>query len=145
MGIVGEVAGMTRDFPAELEFLLEALAFVRAAAPVAGLEQTAAARLELALEEILVNVCGYSYEPGQAGRMTLRVSGDDGEVVVEVEDTGREFTPPSLEPVARDASTLDDVPIGGLGIFLAAEMVDELIYRREGQRNIVRLVMRTAG
>jgi serine/threonine-protein kinase RsbW len=136
---------MTRDFPAESDSLHEALVFARDAALEAGLDPAGAGRLELALEEILVNICNYAYEPGQPGRMTIAVTGGNGQVSVEVEDAGRDFTPPSVEPAAGKATSVEDVPVGGLGIFLAREMVDGLTYRREGQRNRVRLVMRTAG
>ena len=134
----------SRDFPAKLDVLHEALAFAQEAAVQAGLGPSAAGKLELALEEILVNVCSYAYDPGQDGQMTLRVTGTDSEVVVEVEDAGREFQAPSQAPVALGGASIEDIPIGGLGIFLAGAMVDELTYRREGGRNIVRLAVRTA-
>ncbi len=134
---------MTRDFPAGLESLYEALEFVRHAAIEAGLDPRDAQGLELALEEILVNVCNYAYEPGQEGLMRIRVGAEEGRVVVEVEDWGREFTPPRGGPAAHEATCVDEAPIGGLGVFLAGQMLDELTYRREEQRNIVRMTMRT--
>lgn len=135
---------MMRDLPAELGSLEEALVFAREAADEAGLEPGAIAKLELALEEIVVNVSSYAYEPGEAGRMVLRAATGAGEFVVEVEDAGREFLAPSRTPVAKEAASVEDVPTGGLGIFLAGAMVDELTYRREGSHNIVRLVVRLA-
>jgi serine/threonine-protein kinase RsbW len=138
------MAAMEREFPAEAGSLYGALAFAGEAAVAAGLDLADIPKLELALEEILVNVCNYAYDPGQRGHMTLRVDASEGSVVVEVEDAGREFEPP-VEVPAAEGTPLADVPVGGVGVFLAGAMVDELSYRRESGHNIVRLVMRAAG
>jgi serine/threonine-protein kinase RsbW len=65
------------------------------------------------------------------------VAADAIELVVE--DGGPAFDP--LQQATPDLeAALDDRPVGGLGIHLVRQMMDEVAYQRTGQRN--RLTMR---
>lgn len=95
--------------------------------------------LNLALEEILINVISHGYRDTTDHQIIVRLALDDGEVRAEVEDDAQPFNP--LEAPAPDVSrSLEDRPIGGLGIHLTRKMMDELDYRRQGDKNL--LVMR---
>ena len=95
--------------------------------------------LNLALEEILVNVIAHGYQGSADHQIIVRLALDDGEVRAEVEDDARPFNP--LEAPEPDLSKpLEERPIGGLGIHLTRKMMDGLVYRRQGDKNL--LVMR---
>jgi serine/threonine-protein kinase RsbW len=97
------------------------------------LPEAAFGKLELILEEVLVNVflyagcsdvaVGYAVRPASCLRM-------------EVRDSGPAFNP--LERQAPDLNApLEDRPVGGLGIFLVQTMAETVSYRREEGRNIL--------
>lgn len=106
---------------------------------------------ELALEEMFTNIALHA-KPAtspDAGATPIRVTvsldvrsrdGRDGsdDIVMEIRDTGAAFDPLSAARPDIDAS-LDDRPVGGLGIHLVREMMTEVRYSREGQENVLRM------
>jgi anti-sigma regulatory factor (Ser/Thr protein kinase) len=95
--------------------------------------------LNLALEEILINVISHGYRDAADHQIVVRLTLDGAEVRAEVEDDGQPFNP--LQAPEPDVSKpLEDRPIGGLGIHLTRKMMDGLDYRRHGDKNL--LVMR---
>ena len=107
------------------------------------LDPRAAAHLTLALDELATNVISYAFEPGTeveaAVRITLRHEGRA--VWAVIEDAGRPFDPLSV-PQADTAADLDDRQVGGLGVHLARQVVDEIAYERADGRNRLRLCKR---
>jgi anti-sigma regulatory factor (Ser/Thr protein kinase) len=66
----------------------------------------------------------------------------DGDVLrAEVSDDGRPFDPFEVPPPNIDAP-IEERRIGGLGVYLVREMMDTLEYKREHDRNILRLSKR---
>jgi anti-sigma regulatory factor (Ser/Thr protein kinase) len=93
-------------------------------------------RAQLAVEEALVNIIRYAYV-GQAGDIELRGDiADNRRFVIEIIDSGAPFDICTL-PKPDTQSSIKDRKIGGLGIFLIQRMVDELLYRREGGKNVL--------
>ena len=104
-------------------------------------------QLDIAVEELFVNVCRYAYEGAGAdvartALVTQAFDVDPPSVTVEIIDSGTPF-----DPLAKpDAATADsfesvaDIPIGGLGILMAKQSVDEMRYDRVDGRNVVTLV-----
>ena len=122
--------------PASLGSLGPLLDFVRAGAESAGLGPAERDRLDLVLEELLVNIARYAYHPG-SGDVEVAYAVDRlGGMLVEISDRGRFFNP--LENAKPDLSGgLADRPAGGLGVFLVRHLVDSIAYRREEGRNTV--------
>ena len=99
-------------------------------------------KVNLVLDELWVNVVHYS---GATGDVEVSLDTDANEVRLEIADDGRPFDPLS-EAVEPDLdAALDERPIGGLGIFLVREMMDELHYRREDGKNRLAMVKRKGG
>ena len=106
-----------------------------------GVGPKAAYALTLALDEVLTNVICYAY-PAQGGHavdVILQVTGGQT-VQAEVWDDGAPFDPLHQAPEPDLEADLDDRPIGGLGIHLVREMMDEAYYERVSDKN--RLVLR---
>ncbi len=94
-------------------------------------------RLELVLEEILMNIVWYATQPsGAAAQMTLLASVDDETVTLQFEDSGPAFDPTQASPRAVPAS-LDDAAPGGLGITLVHKFANRLHYHRADGRNVL--------
>ena len=116
---------------AKAESLGPATEFVRKGAREANLPEPRVRELDLLIEEILVNICRYSYPEDAPGTVTVTyLVPAPGELAVEVGDQGIEFDPLKVSPPDL---TLDLArrPVGGLGILLLKSFARSLTYRRE--------------
>jgi len=105
--------------------------FVRQGALEAGLPEARIDELDLLIDELIMNVCMYAYPEGRPGEVTVTYSVPArGELCVEVADQGIEFNPLKTEPPDLTLS-LQERPIGGLGIHLVKTLATSLSYRRE--------------
>jgi anti-sigma regulatory factor (Ser/Thr protein kinase) len=92
---------------------------------------------DLALEEHVTNILTYS----GATQIVIRCAAVDGLLVIEVEDDGKAFNPLTA-PCPNIAAPLEEKPVGGLGIHLMREFMDELFYSHEGSTNVLRMKKR---
>ncbi|HKA59174.1 MAG TPA: ATP-binding protein [Gemmatimonadales bacterium] len=100
--------------------------------------------LHVALDELLTNTLGHGFAGGR-GAVTVEVELRPDVVYVTVTDDGKPFDPFGLAaPVPDTALPLAERPVGGLGLHLVREMMDEVSYRRRGDRNVVTLAKRFA-
>jgi anti-sigma regulatory factor (Ser/Thr protein kinase) len=98
--------------------------------------------LNLALEEILTNIISYGYPDNREHEIKVRLSVQPGEVKAEVEDDGHPYNP--LEaPEADTTKPLEERTIGGLGIHLVRKLMDDLEYKRQGDRNFLTIKKKT--
>lgn len=115
--------------------------FMDASARVAStthVDPEKAFNIELALEEVLVNIINYAYEDGD-GDIQLVFSIDKrGWFIIQITDTGKPFDMTQVPP-PDVTSTIEDRQVGGLGIHFMKTLVDEVAYRREGDANILEL------
>lgn len=112
-------------------------AFVKESAERAGFDDEAINKILLATEEIYVNVVHYAYK-GEKGPLIIKcetLENGDG-ISIQFVDNGIEFNPLESETPDTDAS-VEDRPIGGLGIFLVKTLMDGIEYRREKNRNVL--------
>ena len=101
----------------------------------AGLKQQMA--IDVAMDELFTNIASYAY-PASAGSVTVRFDFDpsDRSAVITLIDSGIPFNP--LEKPDPDITLpAEKREIGGLGIFLVKKTMDEVTYRREGDRNVL--------
>ena len=129
------------QLPAELPSLARFTEFAHEGARSAGLPESSFGKLDLILEEVLVNVCRYAYPAGGGQAEVGYAVAAPHCLRVDVRDSGLEFNP--LERAAPDLdASLDDRPIGGLGIFLVQAMAEMVEYRRHDGRNILSFQIR---
>lgn len=127
--------------PAELDQLPVFLDHVRQTAQAAGLVEALGTRLELAVEEALVNVFNYAYaEQTHPGVVTCRVMVETDGLTVEIVDEGPPFDP-LARPDPDTALELEQRQPGGLGIFMIRQLTDAVSYRREADRNVLTIRM----
>jgi serine/threonine-protein kinase RsbW len=122
--------------PARAESISAFREFVRSGAVAAGVPTDEFEKLDLVLEEILINVARYAYAPAE-GVVEVSCWGEGGgSLRVEIGDYGCVFNPLDADPPDFSRG-LADRAIGGLGVFLVRSMVDSIDYRREGGRNVL--------
>ncbi len=117
--------------------------FVRATAVEAGLERKKSYRLELAVDEIATNIVVHGYpDAGSAGEIVVRADADEEAVTIVLEDTATPFDPRQLKRPPQMDLPLAERPVGGLGVYLAIENVDEYRYEHVEGRNRNIFIMR---
>ena len=94
--------------------------------------------LTLVLEEAVVNVINYAYPPGKKESIYLSARMHEGSIILVLTDTGVEFDP-TISPDADITLSAEDRPIGGLGIFLIRQIMNEVRYDRVDGKNILTL------
>lgn len=92
-------------------------------------------QLDLAVEEIFINIASYAYAPGE-GAAEVRVAvTDEPACVITFLDSGVPYDPTAKED--PDVNLLaQDRQIGGLGIFLTKKLMDEVRYERRDGKNV---------
>ncbi|MFM2080986.1 MAG: serine phosphatase RsbU, regulator of sigma subunit [Cyanobacteriota bacterium] len=96
-------------------------------------------RLQLALDELLVNVVSYGQGQAElAPRLILSLRYREGLLIVELRDTGLPFNPFAIAEPDTDLS-LDERDPGGLGVFLVRTLTESFSYSYEAPYNIVHL------
>lgn len=94
-------------------------------------------QLELAVEEIFVNIAHYAYGEN-TGKAVIRVRQLENPKAIEImfQDRGIPYNP--LERAEPDPEqALEERQIGGWGIFLVKKNVDEVTYAYEDEKNIL--------
>ena len=99
--------------------------------------------VNLSIDEILTNTISYGYDDDEPHRIEIGLRLEAGSLVVAIRDDGAPFDL-SAAPEADIESSLDERAVGGLGLFLVHEMMDEVEYERVEDRNVVTLTKSTA-
>jgi len=112
--------------------------FVRALTRRAGFQAGRVDEIELVVEEVVANICHYSYGD-QLGNVELVCTmTDSGTLELEFIDTGRPFDLIAM-PEPDLAVDIDQRGLGGVGVPMMRALVDRASYRRNGERNLLRL------
>jgi anti-sigma regulatory factor (Ser/Thr protein kinase) len=95
--------------------------------------------LNLIIEEIVVNICSYSYPENKEGDFTIEISLQDNEIEITFIDNGIPFNPSAKD--VSFADNLSDASIGGLGIHIVKKISKSLEYKYENNQNILKIVL----
>ncbi len=99
------------------------------------LSKKALTQLQVAVEEIFINIAHYAYKP-EDGNVVVNITNEKDAVFVSFEDEGKPYNP--LEREDPDISlSADEREVGGLGIYLTKKLVDKVQYERKGNKNIL--------
>ena len=123
-----------RTFDATDEKLHEAMAFVEEGLEAHEADMKSTMAITVALEEMFVNIAHYAY-PDSKGKATIGMSFDNDEVEIYLIDSGIPFNPLEKEDPNVKAS-IEEREVGGLGIFMVKQSMDECHYERRNGQNI---------
>ena len=132
---------MTRKLTvsAEIEKLDEVMGFLDSYLEENGCGMKEQMQLDVALEEMFVNVAHYAYAPDK-GEVTIEIIPAENPtgVIVSLTDSGIPYDPLAKEDpdVSLPAS---ERQIGGLGIFMVKKSMDEVFYERKDDKNIFKM------
>ena len=106
-----------------------------------ALDQSLSFQLNLVLEEAVVNVIQYAFPKGEEHTFTLDVKKEADTITFILRDDGKPFNPLTQAPDVDINLSAEKRQIGGLGIFLVQQMMDEVDYKRTSKGENV-LVMK---
>lgn len=130
-------------FAGTLDSLAAIAEQVKREAARAGLAKRAAYGLRLAVDELATNIVVHGYgNAGHTGPIWLATELGPEWLTVVLEDEAPAFDPRSIAPPDDLAAPAEERAIGGLGVFLVLEEVDQFDYERAAGRNRSTLRMR---
>ncbi len=104
-----------------------------------GIPESKISDIELAVEEFLVNIINYSY-PDSTGLIELSSEINNNQLIITIIDEGIPFDPTkSSEPDLE--SPIHERTEGGMGIYLAKKLLDQIQYKRTYNSNILSLTV----
>jgi len=125
-------------FVAELSELPDMLSWVRAKSSLAGFNQSARHKIEVSLEEVLVNIIKYAHSD-TAGTVDLTAHWVIDEYIeFTLKDRGQPFNPAKHKAPGTNLP-VEERSIGGVGITIVKEFMDEMQYKRDGIYNVLTL------
>jgi serine/threonine-protein kinase RsbW len=126
------------EIPASIDAFERARLALLASVAHLGLARRIVFKLELVLEETLMNLLRHAYADRAGQPIVLTVGADADAVVLQFEDEGPPFDPRQVPPPVRPTSIQEAVP-GGLGLMLTRKAASSLVYERRGARNCLTL------
>ena len=122
---------------AEIARMDDVLDFINAELEAHDVPMKTIMQLDIAIEEIFVNIAHYAYNP-EIGQASITVEVDDASrsITIRFMDRGKPYDPLSREDpdVTLD---VEERQIGGLGIYMVKKSMDEVSYAHEGGQNIL--------
>lgn len=127
------------DIAATLENLDTVMAFVDQQLEEVGCSMKAQMQIDIAVEEVYVNIAHYAYNP-EVGGVTIRVQIEEEPlaVILTFIDKGKPYDPLAKEDPDVTLAA-EDRQIGGLGIFMVKKSMDNVSYEYNEGRNILTL------
>jgi serine/threonine-protein kinase RsbW len=127
-------AGFAREFPNDLESLGAAQQALLVWAEASGLGAGPRHRIAMVLDELGANVLMHGHPEDARGQRAMRVTVRLGDAAAEVvlEDDGAPFDPRGKAGGPLEGP-LEDVQIGGLGLFLIEQMSSRIDYERTAE------------
>jgi anti-sigma regulatory factor (Ser/Thr protein kinase) len=102
------------------------------------LSQALVMNINLVIEEALTNIIFYAFTDNDKHEIKISVSLYNNMLIIKITDNGIPFNP--LEQQQPDINLpAEERPVGGLGIFLISQIMDEMHYARLKNKNILTL------
>ena len=100
-------------------------------------------QIMIAVEEVFVNIANYAYESG-SGDVSVDIAVSESPETIEIKFTDEGIAYNPLEKEDPDIhSDVDSRPIGGLGIFMTKQIMDEITYENIDGKNVLTLKKKT--
>lgn len=120
----------------ELGQLARLYAFLDRQADAYELEDLLLMQIKLALEEAVTNVILYAYPEKVDQDIRIDMNYENKRLTIVITDTGIAFNPLARQEPDLTLS-LEERPIGGLGIYLVKQLMTEVTYNRSDGKNIL--------
>lgn len=129
------------EFLCNIEHFTNIMTWVQKKAKEAGCPFSDIYKIELAMEEAIVNVIRYAYTNKEGVAEVFCEYQHRKKIQFKVVDSGTAFNP--LEHMSQPLSLDEDIDSrqeGGLGIAIIKESMDEVTYERKDSKNILTMI-----
>lgn len=116
---------------------------VAQSAEEAGLDDSEQFHCQIAVDEACTNIIEHAYGGEDRGEIEVACHASPGELVITLVDQGREFDPQSV-PAPQMPVTVEDLNVGGLGLFFMRKVMDEVRFTSDDTGNRLVMVKRGA-
>ena len=101
-----------------------------------GLNEKSNCKINLVLEELFTNIVSYGFSDSSEHQIQFNITHENGKLTIQIEDDGIPFNPvDALDPDCE--CILEERKIGGLGIHIIKKLMDDVLYQRCGERNVL--------
>ena len=122
---------------AKVANLDEVIAFLDKIMEEHEIPMKASMQLDIAVEEIFVNIAHYGYPEGEGtAKITVELPEDSSSIVIRFIDQGTPYDP-LKKPDPDITLAAEDRPIGGLGIFTVKKSMDNMEYEYKDGCNVL--------
>ena len=102
------------------------------------LSQALAMNINLVIEEAVSNIIFYAFNDNDKHEIRISISLENSRLTIKITDDGIPFNPLAQEQPDINLPA-EERPVGGLGIFLISQIMDEMHYTRQKNQNILTL------
>lgn len=128
---------VSKLFKAEINELAGVQSFVIDSLKDLSLDIKLQNQIKIVLEEIFVNIASYAYD--DEGDAEIKIRTGNNQIFISFIDSGYEFNPLAKEDPNISAKA-SERRIGGLGIFMVKNLMDDVQYEYKNKQNILTLV-----
>ncbi len=122
---------------ARKENLDSVIQFVDEILEEAGCQMKVQFQIDVAVEEIFVNIANYAYTPNIGGAdISVDIVGEKKTIIITFKDSGVPYNP-LLKPDPDVTLSVEDRQVGGLGIFMVKKSMDDMSYEYKDGKNIL--------
>ena len=129
---------ITKNFPCNINELENIALFIESSLLSFGLDKKHIKQAQLITEELFTNVVKYGGVK-EKDPYTIEIEKMDNSLMIVYKDQGTAFNPLEKKDPDINAS-LEDRPIGGLGIYLVKQLSDQVLYKRNGNINEITVI-----
>ena len=134
--VKGEVLSFTLDN--NLDQLDNLHAMTKGFGDVHGLGKGTIFETNLVLEEVFTNIIGYGHGDKNGHQVQFSLEYNKNCIIIHIEDDGIPFNLLETDPAELDTG-LEHRSVGGLGIHLIRNFMNDVTYQRIGSKNVVTL------
>ena len=128
----------TLRLPNDVQEVPQLAAFIEEVCESNDVDMMTTMQLNLALEEAVVNVMSYAYPEGTKGYVDISALSESDCLTFVISDSGQPFDPTTRGEVDTTLSA-EERSIGGLGIHLVRQLMDDIKYEYKDGHNVLTL------
>jgi len=129
-------------FDADFQYLDDIRDLVGDAARQVGFSEKEIYSIQLAADEASTNIIEHAYAGMKGGKIEVECTVNENELKIVMRDKGKSFDPSSV-PEPNVKADLSQRKIGGLGMYLMRQLMDEVTYETSSETgNILTMIKR---